>query len=307
MKILLVLNPVSGNSEKQELLGAIKKEALLSNVLLDIYRTAGQNDDEKIEGLISDNSYDLLLAFGGDGTVNRVALHARKHGLTFGIIPGGTSNGLAKDLGIPSDPLQAFQQAIEQKHKVWLDMILVNEEHELLHLGDIGANANLVARMEHSKKDKLHNAANFVQEFMKGRSFKYTLETDRGSLTGSAEMVSFCNARKYGTGIPLTKDAAPNDGKFEVVIFDKIDISTLFKSALAAIEDSFFNDEDRQIISTTRAVINLTEPQQWQMDGELMPPTQQIRLKILPQQLRIICGVECPYRDIDREKDKEEV
>ncbi|TDQ32232.1 diacylglycerol/lipid kinase family protein [Zeaxanthinibacter enoshimensis] len=295
MKVLLVINPVSGNSDKQNLLGTIKREALLQNISLDIYTTTGKNDDEKIEELLSGTSYELLVALGGDGTVNRAALHARKHELLFGIIPGGTANGLAKDLGIPSDPVEAFRQAIEQKHKIWMDMIQVNEKYHLLHLGDIGANANLIARMENSKKDTLHNAANFIQEFLEGGSFDYTLETDEGSYKGNASMVSFCNARKYGTGIPLTKDAAPNDGKFEVVIFKEIAVSTLLKSALAAIEESLFPDEDRQIISTTSAVINLTEARQWQLDGELMPPARQIRLKILPRQLRMICGEECPY------------
>jgi diacylglycerol kinase family enzyme len=112
---------------------------------------------------------------------------------------------------------------------------------------------------------------------------------------GSANMVSFCNARKYGTGVPLTQEGAPHDGLFELVIFNKIDISTLFKSALAAVEETFFNHEDRQIISTKSAVIELTEPQQWQIDGELMPPTRQISLQILPQQFRLICGKDCPY------------
>lgn len=295
MKMLVVINPVSGDSDNESLVTVLENLAREQGVDLDIYLTTGNNDTARIEEQLKQKKYDRIAAFGGDGTINMVALLAREHKLPLGIIPGGSSNGLAKDLQIPSDPEKAFGLVLRSEKKLGLDMILVNNKHHILHMGDVGANTNLLERMDQSKDSTINDLADFAKEFVEDNRFKYNIRTSQTELKGKASMITFCNARKYGTGVPLTLRTTPSDGQFELVIFNEIRVSTLVNSALAAINDSFLSEDDREVLKVSTATIEFQFPQKWQMDGEVMPPSKDLKLEVLPNQVRVICGDDCPY------------
>ena len=132
--------------------------------------------------------------------------------------------------------------------------------------------------------------SSFLNEY-----FSYRIRTEEEELEGSANMISFCNAKRYGTGIPLTKKGQPNDGLFELVVFKDIKISTLLNSALAAIDSGFLDQIDTRVIISNAATVTLNAPQLMQLDGELIGERKQIELKIGEDKTTIVCNQNCPY------------
>jgi len=295
MKLLLIFNPVAGDGNHDELLQDLKIRVKEQDLHCDIFTTSGNNDAKEIDEKLRSSDYTHVIAAGGDGTISEVAKYSRKYDMPLGILPLGTSNGLARDLCIPKDPLQAFQLIIDSDHLIHLDTLIANDNYPFIHLGDVGANANLLARNEATASGKLRSAINAFQELHSNEYFSYRIRTEEEELEGSANMISFCNAKRYGTGIPLTKKGQPNDGLFELVVFKDIKISTLLNSALAAIDSGFLDQIDTRVIISNAATVTLNAPQLMQLDGELIGERKQIELKIGEDKTTIVCNQNCPY------------
>src|SRR5687767_7337616 len=107
MKICLITNPKSGNADKAEqLIENVKK---LDNIT--IFEAKDTDDAFLFAGEAVKNGFDMVVAAGGDGTINKVVngLAADFSKIILGIIPLGTGNDLARTLAIPFEPLEALE------------------------------------------------------------------------------------------------------------------------------------------------------------------------------------------------------
>lgn len=94
-------------------------------------------------------------------------------------------------------------------------------------------------------------------------------------------MVAICNARKYVTGLPLSVDGNPMDGKFELVLITNIDTKSLIKGGLASFDDKFIDiDSGRQVV-TEYAEIVFDQPRLLQLDGEVIGKFEKIKVEML--------------------------
>ena len=93
--ILLVLNPVSGNMDKDFLLNKLNQQ-LPVRTTMEILKTTGKNDEEKIRKAIEKQKPDRILVAGGDGSVKLVAESLQEKNTPIGILPVGSANGLAR-------------------------------------------------------------------------------------------------------------------------------------------------------------------------------------------------------------------
>lgn len=102
-KVLLVVNPVSGNLNKKGIIQTIENELLKINTQTVIYQTTGKNDSDKIRKLVIENKFDRVFIAGGDGTVKQVAEALVELLIPIAIFPAGSANGLAVNLAIPNN------------------------------------------------------------------------------------------------------------------------------------------------------------------------------------------------------------
>ena len=102
-KYLFVVNPISGDKDKDDILSYIQdfcKKRTLTHV---IFKTTGEEDEREIRKTIQEDDPEVVVAVGGDGTVNLVAKIVSGTKRVLGIIPMGSGNGLSKDLNIPQN------------------------------------------------------------------------------------------------------------------------------------------------------------------------------------------------------------
>ena len=294
--LLLVVNPVSGDVDKEPFLK--QAEALLKKYGLahSVFKTTGKNDAEKLQAQVAEVSPDRIGVVGGDGTVLFTAMALRDHNLPLGIIPMGSANGLATELGVPKEPKKALLDLLLSEYTAPLDMLSVNEEHYCLHLGDVGVNANIVAAYEQDDNRGMATYARyFIEELKNLDPFPVKVTTEEETVETEGVMVALCNARKYGTGIPLNTVGNPLDGKFEVVIIERVDFMTLVNLGLSKFDERFFDHQQGKVLQTTEATIRFDQARQLQLDGEVIDTVEELRVKLVPGAITLITHRDNPY------------
>ena len=101
-------------------------------------------------------------------------------------------------------------------------------------------------------------------------------------------MVAVCNSRKYGTGVPLNAVGNPMDGKFEIVVVEKVDTMSLIKSGLSKFNEKYLKSQYAQLIETTEAEILFDSPRLLQLDGEVIGNYDRLEVRILKNAVNLI-------------------
>ena len=289
MKLFFLVNPVSGGIDKEPFLKKAKELCDLYGIDYEIFKTTGENDREGFLKSLEEFKPDKVLAVGGDGTVLFTAVTLLESHLPMGIIPLGSANGMATELFVDPDPVQALRDVIMSDLVEGLDLLLINEKHYALHIGDVGINAGIVEAYEKDpKRGMITYAKYFIEEMSQLKPFRVVAETDADSYEGEVLMAAICNARKYGTGVPLNDVGNPMDGEFELVFLEKVDVPTLIRAGLASFNDKFHDSQVSTLIRAKRAKLTFDKPRLLQLDGEVAERYKTVDIQMLPGAIRLI-------------------
>ncbi len=285
-KVLLVLNPISGGLDKDELSEQVKKEVIKINANLIVFKTRGGNDVEDLSKIIKDRNPCRIICAGGDGTIKLVAeaLHSRR--IPVGIIPAGSANGLATNLELPSTREEQIKVALGNELSA-IDIILI-ENNVCLHMSDFGLNAELIKNYEKSKvRGKLGYLLQSIPTLVESDyPFNFVIEVNNKIIETEGILVAIANARSYGTGATVNPQGLINDGKFEILIFKNFDVIEILKTLRNEVE---LDPDFVKIIQTTEARITCTKPVAFQIDGEFLGEKTDVHVKIKPRSL-VIAG-----------------
>lgn len=289
MKLLFVVNPISGGVNKEPFLNKAKKLCDKYGVNYEIFKTTGKDDNAKLKDILDKVSPDKVVSVGGDGTTLFTSIVLLNTNYSMGIIPLGSANGMATELFVNPDPIEALKDIILSQVVAGLDAVVVNDKYYSIHIGDIGVNASIVNSYEKDKNRGMTTYAKyFFEELSKLNPFEFTLKTNNKTLKSKGLMLGICNARKYGTGIPLNRNGNPMDGKFEIVIIERIDASSLLKAGLSKYDERFIDNQYNKVISTKKAEISFKEPRLLQLDGEIIGLFEKIKVEIIPKAVNFI-------------------
>lgn len=263
--VLLIVNPISGGVEKSEIIETATDfvNGLQKNLVL--YDTSGNNDILKIQDLYAKFDPERVLIAGGDGTIKLVAEALEDEDVIFGILPAGSANGLATDLGLPNAIQECLIIAFREKYLA-IDMIMINGKKSL-HLSDLGLNADLIKNYENSSvRGKLGYALQAVTTLVeKEAPFIATIEVNDTTIECEAQMIVIANSKKYGTGVVINPTGLMDDGKFELIILKNLDLMVFGKIITGNMP---IEAEDVEIITTDKAMITTNRPVSFQIDGE---------------------------------------
>ena len=285
LKILFAINPISGGKVKNDWEAAIRQYFKNSEHQAEIFLLTGNNDMTSIRHHIQTVKPDRIVAVGGDGTVKLVAEIVQSTNTPLGIIPAGSANGMAKELGLPTEVNEALDVIVKGTPKK-VDLIMINEKHVSIHLGDIGLNAMLVKNFESSKSRGMWGyGKTLIRMLWEKQKVAVNIETDTNKISCEAYMIVLANARKYGTGANINPEGDVSDGKFEVVVVKKLNVVEIVK---AMFTDKSFSADKIEVHSTTKAKITTNKRFYFQIDGEFLGKTQSLTAKILPGVLTVM-------------------
>jgi YegS/Rv2252/BmrU family lipid kinase len=282
--IIFVVNPISGDLDKSELIEAVQEFAATNHFDLEVYETQGKNDVKEIQILYSEHKPERIIVAGGDGTIKMVAEAMEEEDVIIGILPAGSANGLAVDLNLPPTMEENLKVAFFH-HFIEMDMICINGKKSI-HLSDIGLNANLVKNYEESDLRGFWGYA--LQAFTtlkdSNEPFVATISANSETVQHTARMIVIANSQKYGTGVIINPNGAMNDGKFELVILKNLDLLLIGKIITGNMP---IDSDDVVIISTEKATIKTDYPVNFQIDGEYCGEQTSLEIFILHKQMKI--------------------
>lgn len=232
MRAQVIINPIAGPGRRTSI-GACSDLArrILEHhgYTTDIRVTTGPDDAASFARDAVAHATDVVAVWGGDGTVNGAASSLVDTGIPLAIIPGGSGNGLARDLQVPLHAERAFEIAATGATR----RIDAGELDGSLffNVAGIGLDARIAARM--ASPGARRGLVGYIQatlgELGGYESLRYTLR-DARDVTGRAHMpdlgdhpamfIALANSRQYGNGAQIAPKALLDDGQIEVVIVE---------------------------------------------------------------------------------------
>ncbi len=277
IKYLFVINNGSGRSSTLSWKDTINDFFKGKEDTFQIYNLPDKFDTKQIKDHILKAKATYVVAVGGDGTVTMLANILAGTNLPLGILPGGSANGMAKELGIAEQPLEALK-IIEDGFVQEIDLIKINNKNYCLHLSDLGLNAHLIKHFDEGKvRGKLGYALVLLKTLWHKEKLEVIIRTNETKIRRSAFMVALANASKYGTGAVINPEGKLDDGLFEVIIVKRLAIGPLLKMLL---KPGLFNSTKIEIVSCTSVEINTRNKVHFQIDGEYQGRTKHLTAEI---------------------------
>lgn len=288
MKILFIINPVSGNKSNDKVILHIHQRAIEEGFDFKFLYTTGSNDDAVVREQLAAYKPDRVIVGGGDGTLQMVARNMLYSPIEFGILPLGSANGFSTSLGISSNLMEAVDQMINSRKTKPLDLLKFNGEHICIHLGDIGINARMVKEYHESEgRGMISYAKHLLSSMQESPLLQFTITTPDETVQKQGYMLAFANANKYGTGVHISEGSV-SDGKFEICNVERIAFEDALKAGLTIFNVFIDKEMFADVISCAKAEITISEKIHFQIDGEYMGTTDRLSIEVIPSAIKLL-------------------
>ncbi len=282
-KLLFIVNPGSGNGEinySDEITSFFKERKEEA----EIYELPSDCSLEKLKKEIAKSGADRVIAVGGDGTLKLVAECLINTETPIGIIPAGSANGMAKELGVPQELQEALALTTAGKLKK-IHAVKVNDEL-CIHLSDIGFNAYLVKKFDELPERGMRTYAKAAwHAFWNHKKMDVTFKVDGKVIHEKAAMVAIANATKYGTGLQINPEGKLDDELFEIIIVKEYAVMEILKIWISKLP---WNPKKIESYQLSELQIKTKHKVHFQVDGEYLGKVDQVSAKIIPKALTLI-------------------
>lgn len=292
-KIVFIVNPIAGGGRTKKLLPMIDQKMKEKGIDYKIILTTGPKDATNIAIKCLEEGYDKIVAVGGDGTVNELALGILNYGKgTLGILPSGTGNDLARTLNIPKEPEKAIDFILKGKGKK-IDVGMVNDKF-FLNIASIGFDSETVKTNERIKMKFKSGLSYIISLFITLFKYKYMkVEIDIDDLTTKTEilLLAVANGKYYGGGVKILPMADIEDGYFHVCLIKKVPklkllflLPTIINGSHVKIKKyvNIFKAKEIKVRTNANSFLNI--------DGELNNLKEETQFSISNTKLKVIAN-----------------
>lgn len=287
LKILFVINPGAGN-HRIDWRNEIENYFKSLDFNIEFFSLSKDFKIADLKEKIEIFHPDQVVAVGGDGTINLVAECILQTNIKLGILPAGSANGLAKELGISEIPEQCLK--IITRGKTEKIHVLKVNGNLCLHLSDIGFNAWMINKFE---ADNVRGHLGYFKANLKvlwkilfaNKKVKVFLKLDNENIETKSGMIVIANGREYGIGAVINPVGSLIDDVFEVVVIKKISVIEVFKMLVS---HTPFNPKKTEIFKTKHLKVQLSKKIHFQVDGEYLGKVDEVEAYIIPAAIEII-------------------
>jgi diacylglycerol kinase (ATP) len=287
-KALFIINPVSGGKKKDEVPGLIEnsldKSIFDFNIVFS--DSAGHAHIIAKEAI---GKYDLVVAVGGDGTVNEIASAITGSDTVMGILPYGSGNGLSRFLDIPMN-IEAAIENINNWHVEVIDAMTANGDW-FFNMAGMGFDAHIsdvFAREE--KRGFITYIKSAFREINNYKPDTYAITIDGKEYKREAFLLSFANSSQYGNNAHVSPDASVQDGLVDVCVITAFPVWRLVEMGVRMLTKTADKSKYVEIIRGKHVIVKRDKPGPIHLDGEPRMAGTEIEIKVVPASFNILAG-----------------
>jgi diacylglycerol kinase (ATP) len=238
-----------------------------------------------------EKEYDIVVAIGGDGTVNETASALVNSETALGIIPVGSGNGLARALRIPLLMRQAIKTITRGEVRA-IDAGMVDNRYFFATAG-MGFDAVLGKRFDTSK---VRGPAPYylygLQEFFRYNAPRYKITFDGRTVEKNAFIVAVANTKQYGANAIICPSAEPDDGLLDLAVIEDVNLATTLYYLPTLFTGKIEKAPVYEVFRSTNFEIHREAAAPYTLDGEVYDGEKKLSYSLLPKALKIITGVD---------------
>ncbi|MFD3261109.1 diacylglycerol kinase [Paenibacillus lentus] len=286
----LIYNPSSGREEMRRLLPDVLDRLDLAGIETSCHATTGEGDATREAAEAVRRGYDVIIAAGGDGTLNEVVngMAGLENLPPLGIFPMGTTNDFARAMGIPKRWEDYCDLVIENKTRP-IDIGKVNGRY-FINIAGGGSLTELTYEVPSKLKTMIGQLAYYMKGIEKVASLSPTellIRADgHGVLEGEFMLFLIANSNSVGGFEKLAPDARIDDGLLDVIAVRKCNLAEFIRLLTMALRGDHFSDPRVVYFKTKRMEVTSPGLVQLNLDGELGGELPGV-FEILPSHLRI--------------------
>jgi diacylglycerol kinase (ATP) len=238
---------------------------------------------------------DLIFVWGGDGMVQRSINVAAGSGTTLAILPAGTANLLASNLGIPKDIAQAVEIGLSGAHRR-LDVGRMNGERFAVMAG-AGFDARMIGDADGTLKDRFGRLAYIWTgaKHLRDKPFKAKIAVDGARwYDGEASCILFGNVGKLFGGVEAFEDARPDDGILELGVVSADGTRQWVQTIARAVVGNAANATQAHTTKVHSVRIKLDKKVPYELDGGDRKKVRKLRVDVEPGAVQVCVPVPGP-------------
>jgi diacylglycerol kinase (ATP) len=285
--ILFIINPISGGKQKENIPGLIDTHLDKTKFNANFSITEYVGHAAEIAEQATAKNFDVVVAVGGDGTINEIASKVMQQNKILGILPFGSGNGLSRFLRIPMNTIKAIQ-VINRFHVMQMDTATFNDKC-YFNMAGIGFDAHISSIFASNKSRGLSGYVKLgLKEMLNYKPETYIISVDGVSYTRTAFVVSVANSSQYGNNAYISPEASVTDGLLDVCIVKSFPLINIPRLAYVMLRGTTHKSSMVEIIKGKSIHISRPRAAAIHIDGEPYTMGKEIAISIVPLSLNII-------------------
>jgi diacylglycerol kinase (ATP) len=289
--VVLVVNPISGSPRRRNAVERYLTTLERGGLSVRVHPTRAPGDGARAAREAAAAGVRFVVAAGGDGTVNEAAtgLLAAPPGTALAVLPLGTSNLVARHLGIPLRPPEAAAEAVLRPDVVTIDVGRAGDRTFVACAG-IGLDAHIVADLAARRRGHIRYLSYAGPMWRTVRRYGMPVvtvqDTDSGHTVEGTQVIVL-NMRPYAAFLEPAPDASAVDGLLDVVVLSGSGAARVLRWSLRAIRSRLLDDPDATRLRCRAVRVTSTVPAPVQIDGDVGGTTP-VDMLVSPRALRIL-------------------
>jgi YegS/Rv2252/BmrU family lipid kinase len=290
-KIIFIMNPISGTVNKAGIPSLIDKYINHDIFDYEIALTEYAGHASVIASKAKEDNIDIVVAVGGDGTVNEVARAIVHSDTALGIIPCGSGNGLARHLMLPMNIAKAIQTInLCEIHQ--LDYGVINDIPFFCTCG-MGFDAFVSHKFaEAGKRGPITYVENVLKEGLKYKPETYEIQDEKGITRLKAFLISCANASQYGNNAYIAPQASMSDGLMDIIVMEPFDVIEAPQISIDMFNKTLDKNSKIKTFRCKHLHIHRKEPGYIHYDGDPVMTGKDIEITLKEKGIKVIVN---PY------------
>ena len=286
-RVLFIVNPASGINEKETVVKIAEEMIDRARYEISICCTEYAGHAEEMARQAATDGVDIVVAVGGDGTINEVGRAIVHTDTAMAVIPCGSGNGLARHLRIPMSTAGAVRVINEGKEKM-VDYGII-DGHPFFCTCGVGFDAFVSLKFAHSgRRGIISYIENALRQILTYSPETYEIENSEGTVKYKAFMIACANASQYGNNAYIAPQASLTDGILDVTILEPFNVLDAPLLSRQLFSKKIGQNSRIKTMRDKRIVIRRATPGVLHYDGDPVMGGETLEVKIVPKGLKVI-------------------